>query len=788
MTLAPGTRLGTYEVLSPLGAGGMGEVYRARDSKLKRDVAIKVLPESLAANPEALARFEREALAVAALSHPNILSIFDFGAQDGVSYAVMELLEGETLRERLDAGLIPQKQVVDYALQAARGLAAAHEKGIVHRDLKPENLFITRDGHLKILDFGLAKRTEKAEKGTETSAPTDLKQTGPGVVMGTMGYMSPEQVRGLPLDHRSDIFSFGAVLYEMLSGKQAFKRDTASDTIAAIMRDEPPNLSDSGRAISPALDHVVQLCLEKDQDNRLQTAREIALVLSKASLVTGTGDIRLVAPPAAPPSAKRKVHAAVTALVVLAAGGLFLLWRTYRGGAEGGGVKRLAVLPFTDMSADKNQEYFSDGLTEELLNVLALNPKLRVTSRTSAFSFKGKNVDIRTIARKLNVAYVVEGSVRRAADDLRIKAELIDVTTDSPLWTQTYDRKMDNIFAVQDEIASSVAGALKSTLEGGRPPATRQVNTEAYNAYLQGNFFFNRKSKEDLEKACDYYERALRIDPRYARAWAGLSAANMEQANRGYVPVDEGFGKARKEVEKALELDPNLAAAYLFRSGIRIVYDWDWNGADSDCRRALELEPGNASVLRGAARLAATLGRFDQAIGLERRALELDPLPTAAHFNLGLHFLYAGRWQEAESSFRKALELNPQDPNAHCSLGRSYLGRSRPEEALAEMLKEREPAYRGYGLALAYYAAGKKKEADSELADYIEKFHKEWAFQIAEIYAYRSETDKAFEWLERAYTQRDGGLSEIKGEPDLRGIKRDPRWPAFLKKMKLPPD
>ena len=321
----------------------MGEVYRARDTKLERDVAIKVLPQSLAADPDALARFEREAMAVAALSHPNILAIFDFGTHEGMAYAVMELLEGETLRGKLDAGPISQKQAVDYALQIAKGLSAAHEKGIVHRDLKPENLFVSKDGHVKILDFGLAKKVEAVAPEEQTSAPTGSGHTEPGTVMGTMGYMSPEQVRGLPVDHRSDIFSFGAILYEMLSGKKAFKRDTASDTMAAILKEEPPELTQSGRNISPALDHIVRHCLEKDRENRFQTAKDIAFALSEqssSSVVSGASGAQL----AAPPVRKSKVLIAVAAAVVLAAAGVFLLRRPHRGGGEAGGVKRVAVL------------------------------------------------------------------------------------------------------------------------------------------------------------------------------------------------------------------------------------------------------------------------------------------------------------------------------------------------------------------------------------------------------------------------------------------------------------
>jgi TolB-like protein/Flp pilus assembly protein TadD len=453
--------------------------------------------------------------------------------------------------------------------------------------------------------------------------------------------------------------------------------------------------------------------------------------------------------------------------------------------AAAAGKTAIAVLPFTNLSADKDQEYFSDGLTEELLNVLAKNPKLQVTSRTSAFSFKGKEVDIKTIADKLHVTYVLEGSVRKSGNELRITAQLIEVATDSHLWSQTYDRQMENIFAVQDDIAASVAGALKATLEG-QPAKTKEVNPEAYNAYLQGRYFFDRLSKEDLEKAIGYFVEALRIDPNYARAWVGLSRVHNAQADWGYVPVDEGYSKARKEAEKALEIDPNLAVAHAQIGWIKTVYDWDWAGADAAYKRALELEPGNATVVRGAAALASTLGRFDEAIRLERRALELDPLRITAHYNLGLDAYYVGRSDEAEAAYRKVLELNPQDPGSHYFLGLISLARSKPEQALAEMQKEPEPLWRELGLALVYHALGKKKEADAALAEYIEKNQDSGAFQIAEIYAYRGETDKAFEWLERAYKQRDGGLAQMKGDPLLRNIEKDPRYTAFLKKMKLP--
>jgi TolB-like protein/Tfp pilus assembly protein PilF len=450
-------------------------------------------------------------------------------------------------------------------------------------------------------------------------------------------------------------------------------------------------------------------------------------------------------------------------------------------------VKTIAVLPFLDLSPDKDQEYFSDGLSEELLNVLARNRQLRVTSRTSAFSFKGTNTDIKTIAAKLNVQHILEGSVRKAGSTLRITAQLIDVETDAHLWSQTYDGTLDNIFALQDSISGSVAEALKIALLG-KESATQQQETdpEAYNAYLLGKHFFDSYGKENWEKAEGYYEKALSIDPGYAPAWVELSWVHSAQADYGYLPVDEGYQKSRKEAEKALELEPNLADAHARMGWIKRIYDWDWEGADASYQRALALEPGNAYVINGAAVLASTLGRFDEAIALDHRAIELDPVRTSLYYSLGWYAWYAGLLDESITAYRKSLELNPQYPRAHMAIGCVYLTKGKPDSAMAEMDREAHPVWKMFGLALVYHALGKEKEADAALAGYIKEYQNGWAYQIAEIYAYRNEKDKAFEWLERAYDQRDGGLSEMKGDPLLRNIEKDSRYAEFLKKMKLP--
>jgi eukaryotic-like serine/threonine-protein kinase len=791
-----GTTVSHYRILSKLGGGGMGVVYEAEDLSLERHVALKFLPDDLVATPEALERFKREAKSASALNHPNICTIYEIGEHEGRPFIAMELMEGKTLKHTINGKPMDIDQVLDYGEQIAAALDTAHARKIIHRDIKPANIFITVNGHAKLLDFGLAKQTMKDASG-DTELPTGSMQehlTKSGSTMGTVAYMSPEQARGKDLDPRTDLFSFGVVLYEMVTGKLPFSGQNTGEVLEAIFTRQPVAPVRLNEKVPLELERIIYKALEKDRNLRYNSAADMRTDLQRLKRDTSVASHQSVqATPAViggrdARSTKLWLPALIAALVIAA--GIFFYKRdqpkTTTSTVASAGKTAIAVLPFKDMSAGKDQEYFSDGLTEELTDMLAKNPKLRVTSRTSAFSFKGKEADIKTIAEKLGVTHVVEGSVRKAGDEVRVTAQLIEVATDSHLWSETYDRQMKNIFAVQDDISASVAGALKATLEGGQTPKAQEVNPEAYNAYLQGNYFYDRRSKEDLEKAIGYYEQALKIDPNYARAWAELSAVHTRQADKGYVHVDEGYGKARKEAEKALELDPNLAEAEAQMGWIKMSYDWDWAGADAAYKRALELEPANADAVRGAAGLALTLGLFDDAITLTRRAIEFDPLRVPLHTNLGLVCYYAGRLEEAQAAFRKALELNPQYSYAHLGLGRIYLSQSKPEDALAEMQKEPEPVLRDQGLALVYHALGKKKEADVALAEVIEKSQNESAFQIAEIYAFRGETDKAFEWLERAYKQRDGGLSEMKGDPLLRNIEKDPRYTAFLKKMKLP--
>jgi TolB-like protein/Flp pilus assembly protein TadD len=664
--LSVGRRLGPYEILAPLGAGGMGEVYRARDRKLDRDVAIKVLPESVAADPDALARFEREAKAVAALSHPNILAIHDFGTHDGVTYAVTELLHGETLRAKLDAGPISQKLAVDYALQVAKGLSAAHEKGIVHRDLKPENLFATRDRHLKILDFGLA------------SAPTSSGHTEPGAVMGTVGYMSPEQVKGLQVDHRSDIFSFGTILYELLSGKKAFQRDTNAETIAAILMQEPSELAASGPNISPALDHIVKHCLEKDRNNRFQSAKDIAFALSEQSSLTATSGVQL----AVAPMGKRKVLVAATTIVLLAAAGVLILRRTHMGRGEARGVKRVAVLPFENVGAPED-EYFADGIADEIRGKLTSVPGFQVIARGSSTPYKKTAKTPNQIAEELEVGYLLTATVRweksGGGNRVHVSPELIEVSgsgAPTSKWQHQFDAALTDVFQVQSDIASRVAQALGVALGAQEEKLLSEKPTQnlaAYDAFLKGGEVTKGFDPSSLRQALGFYEKAVALDPGFARAWASVSMVNSGlYANS--TPSPEVSERARQAAEKAVALAPNAPQAYLALGEYRRLVLVDMHGALEQFARGKSLAPGSASLASALGTTEESLGQWNAAVEDLQQAQRLDPRSATNFYVMGEAFLYLRRYKEARQAFNGGLALAPRSLNLIQRRAMSFLG------------------------------------------------------------------------------------------------------------------
>ncbi len=765
----------------------MGVVYEAEDLNLGRHVALKFLPEDTANDTSAIERFQREARAASALNHPNICTIHEIGEHGGQPFIAMELMEGMTLKQRISGQALPSGEVARLGMEIADALEAAHAKGIVHRDIKPANIFVTARGQAKVLDFGLAKLLRPVDDATATASLTQA-----GVAPGTLPYMAPEQLRGRKADARTDIYALGCVLYEMATGRRPFRAELAPELSSDILAKPPANPTRLNPDLPQKLEEIILKCLEKDPENRYQSAKELMVDLRRLALPAGApaeGISRWQAPPGSGGLGsvlrRGEVWAATAAIVLLAVVGVWYVMRG-RGAAAPSGPPSIAVLPFADMSPEKNQEYFADGLAEELLNRLAKIRELRVVARTSSFQFKGKNEDLRVIGQKLNVGTVLEGSVRKEGNRVRITAQLIKVEDGFHLWSETYDRELKDVFAVQDEIARAVAGELKIALLGEEAPAPRGTSPEAYNAYLQGRYFCQRQTKEDLEKAIAYFEQANKLDAGYALAWAGLGGCYVTQAYLGYVPVHVGFGKARSAVERALTLDAKLAEAYGVMGQIHKDYEWDWAAADASFQRALTLEPGNGRAGAGAAGLAWTLGRFEESLTLARRVVELDPLNAQAHDVLGLSAYYGGRLEESAAAYRKALELNAEYPIAHAQIGSIYLVQARPQEALAEMERETHPVFRVYGLALTYHALGRKKESDAALAELSEKYGDGGAYQVAEVYSFRGESDRAFQWLERAYAQRDSGLAYMKGDPMLKNLKGDPRWAAFLKKMRLP--
>ncbi len=752
MTLSAGLRLGSYEILSPLGAGGMGEVYRARDTKLDRDVALKVLPEHLANDPAALARFEREAKAIAALSHPSILSIFDFGDQGGIAYAVTELLEGETLRGRLSGGPIPARKAAEYGVAMAQGLAAAHEKGIVHRDLKPENVFVTRDGRVKLLDFGLARVLPAALRGSGSASSTDDGATEPGAILGTVGYMSPEQVRGESVDHRSDIFSFGAVFYEMLTGRRAFRRDSAVETMMAVLHEEPPELREGSRTLPAELVEIVIHCLEKNPEERFQSARDLAFALRFGEKETRS-DVSRPAP-----------------------------------AAEKGAS--IAVLPFRNMSADREAEYFCDGMTEEILNALSKIPSLSVAARTSSFAYKGKDTDVRQIGRELGVRAVLEGSIRQAGQRLRVSAQLVDVGSGYHLWSDRFDREMRDVFAVQDEISRAIAETLKVRLLGAPDaplvaPATRDV--EAYDLYLKGRYFWNRRLTRE---AIAQFEAAVARDPKYGAAWTGLADSYAVWGFYGGIPTWEAFARARAAAQKAQDLTPDSADVHLSLAIIEHYYGWDTAREERELRLAIERSPRSYEAYAWLALCLSVGYRFEEALEIARRGVEMEPRSANAQAAVGWAYAGSRRFGEARRELSHAVALDPEAAFPLWSLGYAEHETGDFTAAISTLERgvaatRREHCFELSLLGRSLAAAGRVEEARSLLAELRERASRSYVppFDLAVLLSSLGEREETLAMLERAYEERNAMLWFRLHMPTFDVLREEPRWRAIADRL-----
>ena len=720
MRCVPGTRLGPYEILAPLGAGGMGEVYRARDRKLDRDVALKILPAAVAADPHALARFEGEAKAVAALSHPNILAIFDYGSESGVSYAVTELLEGETLRAKLDAGALPQHRAVDYALQIARGLSAAHAKGVVHRDLKPENLFVSRDDHLKILDFGLAKRIEPPAAAGATGAETVSALTHAGIVMGTAGYMSPEQVRGATVDHRSDIFSFGAVLYEMLTATKAFGGATASDTMAAILLEQPPDPSASGRSLSMPLGRVVRKCVEKDRDKRFQSAGDVAFALTEASRAATTA-VTTVATgqPRSAPRIATAVAIGTAALIALIAAGFFVARRIPRTPAQAATVKRVAVLPFENLSGPAD-DYFADGMADEVRGKLISIRGLEVIARASSAPYRRTSKTPKQIAAELHTPYLLTGTVRSehtaAGRRVQVTPELVDVRNpDAPtaLWQQAFDAPLTDVFQVQSDIATRVAHALGRAIgatEESRLSERPTQNLAAYDAFLRGRAAQSEGRTTDpasLRTSLTLFEQAVALDPAFVQAWAGLSHAATSLYANG-VPTVALANEAKQAGERAIALSPDKPDGYSALGAYEQLVEGDLGRAAALYEKARDIAPGDSHFLFATAQVEEGLGRWDVAVDQLKQAERATPGNVPIPRFLGTTFIRLRRYPEAREALDRALAIAPANVDAIEYKAMTFVAEGDLPSArrvLADGLKVAEPTELLAGFA-NYYSLG----------------------------------------------------------------------------------
>jgi eukaryotic-like serine/threonine-protein kinase len=761
-----------YCILSKLGEGGMGMVYLAEDTRLKRNVALKFLPSHLTQSEEELARFQQEAEAISALNHPYIATIYDIDEAEGQVFLVIEYIPGDTLKARLEAAraegrLLPIKDVLEYGEQIAEGLAHAHRHHIIHRDIKPDNVMLTEDGMVKITDFGLAK--------LQGNKPL----TKAGSIVGTAAYMSPEQIRGEDIDERSDLFSLGILLYELATSQPPFRGMHEAARIYSTINEDPPPVRSLRTDVPDTFDALIASCLAKDRDKRCANASHIAVTL-KRSRQEMSGVVKTVVVKSLVPW-KVIVACLIAAIVCIA---YFLP----RSAPVAENRKTIAVLPLVNLSEDGKDEHISDGISEDILTQLCKVADLKVIARTSVMQYKDTKKTIREIGNELNAGVVLTGSVRLSGNRIRIVSQLVDAASEEYLWAETYDREMKDVFAIQSEIAEKIVVALKAKLS----PAERQriespgtSNAAVYNLLLQGRYFHARSDSASIAKAVTLYRQALAIDSTDARVWAALATSYSAQAYSGYIGSNQGYANARQAALRALALDNNLAAAHTALGRIKREYDWDWTGAEAEYQKALAVEPGDAATLGSMSALAATLGRIDDAIALDRKAIVLDPVSAALYSNLGWHLMRANKLLDAVSALHKALELNPGHPYTHQTLGLVYLLDGNTEQAIEEMRREPDDKGRMHGLALAYVGAGRSQAADEALRDYINADQDEGAFQIAEIYAYRGDINRAFEWLERAYAQKDAGLADMLHNPFLKKIAKDARFKAFLTKMRL---
>ncbi len=771
MLLAVGDKLGPYEILAPLGAGGMGEVWKARDTRLNRVVAIKRL------KGQHTARFEQEAQAIAALNHPHICQIYDVGPD----YLVMEYVEGKPLH-----GPLPVEEAVKLALQVAGALEEAHARGILHRDLKPANILVTQKGTAKLLDFGLAKLM--------TDSDSDATQTIEGTILGTAAYMAPEQAEGKALDERSDVFSFGAVLYEMLSGSRAFGGSSMARVLSAVLRDDPAPLH------APAeLQRIVSKCLAKQPGGRFASMGLVRQALEElAEPAPGAGEKTGARAPAVwrrPALASLVILMGLVVYLAARSGVLRPASRAPEAAIDPHAIRSIAVLPLDNYSGDPNQDYFAEGMTDELTADLATISQLRVISRGSAMQFKGEHrPPAPEIAKRLNVDAVVEGSVLRAGDKVLITAQLIDARADKHLWAKSFERSSRDVLALQDELASAIAREIHVQLtpaEQSRLTSAPSVNPEAHDAYLKGRYFFNRPSDENLKKAITQFEEAVRLNPNYAPAFSGLSDAYLWAGyNEGVLTASEARPKAKAAAEKAIQLDNNSAEAHTSLATFRLFYEYDWAGCEVEFRRAFALNPNYAFAHDQFGLGLAFQGRFDESAAEGKRASELDPLSPQIPVDTIFAFAWQGKHQTAREQVKRAADLDPTfffPPWAYAwiDIQAGNISAAIPEMRKAEAMES--PAFVAAWLAYAYGASGDRTHAMAEMGELKKRSLRGSVtpFNLALVYLGLGDRARAVDYLERAYASDSQWLGWLKSDRIFDPLRSEPRFVALMRKLRF---
>jgi serine/threonine protein kinase/Tfp pilus assembly protein PilF len=805
MSLQIGQQLGSYEITGLLGKGGMGEVYLAHDSRLNRKVALKVFPSTLVHDDDRLRRFDREAQAASGLNHPNIITIYEIGEENGTHFIATEFVDGETLRAKSSKARIDPVEVVNIAIQIAVALDAAHRNGIVHRDIKPDNIMLRRDGVIKVLDFGLAKLTEKQEEGASDSDAATLASvaTRPGMVMGTVAYMSPEQARGLTVDTRTDIFSLGVVLYEMLTGRLPHCGETASDQIAAILKTPAARLTEFNQSIPIELERIVNKTLVKDREDRYQTAIDLLVDLRRLRRQFGIQTEGLVRPVpswnAAYITAQIRKHtlrfAAIIAALLLASIGM-AYWFLSSRSSNLPQIESIAVLPFVNESGNADVEYLSDGMTESLITDLSEMPKLNVKARASVFRYKGKEIDLRKAGVDLSVTAILLGRLVQRGDNLALHIELVDAKTENALWKADYDRPIANLVRLQGEIARDVATKLRARLSGAeaqRVAKNYTENVEAYQLYMKGRYHLAKLNMPETQKAVLYFQQAIEVDPAYALAYVGLATAYRSFSLSFDMPAMDFLPRAKAAARRAIELDDGLAEAHAVLGFTIFWYDWNQTEAENQFRRALDLNPNSADAHWGYGHLLSNMGRHAEALAEAKRARELDPLSVLINAGEGLFLVQAGRVDEALDRLQKTFELDANSWLAHLFASEAYIDKGAYAEAIAEAHKARELngsssmpiAYRGYALA----KSGKRAEAQADLEELLKLATKRYVppSHVALLYIGLDNRDETLQWLERGYQQRDPKMTFLKVQRNWDSLRNDQRFQDLLRRVGLMP-